>query len=275
MNTSCIRGDSPLAREFWQSGRSESCPIYNMHGHMGPMYGIYFPRADVDQMIHSMDQANVRLLCFAHHSSLFSGQIGNAPSVEAVRKYPHRLRAYLSVIPHFAEATRRDLAAFDAMRDVFVGLKFLADYHGVALSDDRYRAALELADARKIPVLLHTWGSSKWNGSEQVRLVAGRFPHATFLLGHCFNDRWHEAIAVANDLPNTYLELTSVLGARGVLELFAEKVGSHRLLFGTDLPWFNQHHAIGSLLSADITDDDRHNICHRNAEQLLGHLLPA
>ena len=36
-------GDSALAREFWENGRSDSCPIYDMHGHMGPYESIYFP----------------------------------------------------------------------------------------------------------------------------------------------------------------------------------------------------------------------------------------
>ena len=49
-----------------------------------------------------------------------------------------------------------------------------------------------------------------------------------------------------------------------------EKAGSERLLFGTDLPWFDTHHGIGTILSTEMTDDDRHNILHRNGERLLG-----
>ena len=44
---------------------------------------------------------------------------------------------------------------------------------------------------------------------------------------------------------------------------------SKRMLFGTDLPWFSPLHGIGAVMSADISDDDRHNILHRNAEELL------
>jgi len=42
-----------------------------------------------------------------------------------------------------------------------------------------------------------------------------------------------------------------------------------KVLFGTDAPVYSQHEATGQLLSADITDADIHNICHRNAEALL------
>jgi predicted TIM-barrel fold metal-dependent hydrolase len=63
--------------------------------------------------------------------------------------------------------------------------------------------------------------------------------------------------------------LTAVFDDRGLIEKFAAEVGSERMLFGTDLPWFDPQHAIGVLLSAQINDEDRHNICHRNAEKLL------
>ena len=75
--------------------------------------------------------------------------------------------------------------------------------------------------------------------------------------------------ALARDLPHVYLELTAVFDDRGVIEKFVAEAGSDRLLFGTDLPWFDPHHAMGVLLSAYIGDDDRHNICHLNAEKLL------
>ncbi len=66
------------------------------------------------------------------------------------------------------------------------------------------------------------------------------------------------------------LELTAVLDNRGAIERLAGEVGSDRLLFGTDLPWFSPHQGIGALLSAAISDEDRHNILHRNAARLLG-----
>ena len=92
----------------------------------------------------------------------------------------------------------------------------------------------------------------------------------SLLLGHSLHGAWGEAVAIARESPNVYLELTAVLDDRGVLELFVAEGLSERLLFGTDLPWFDPHHGIGAVLSAEITDADRHNILHRNAERLLG-----
>jgi predicted TIM-barrel fold metal-dependent hydrolase len=271
--------DSQLAREFWEHGKSATCPIYDMHGHMGAWHSIYFPRAETADMIRTMDECGVRLLVFSHHMSLFAPDLGNTPAIEAVRRYPDRLRAYCSVNPNYPEALERDLAALDApaqdplIPNIFVGFKFLPDYHGVALVDDRYRPAWEYANEKALLVLTHTWGGSPLDGPDVIRQVAADFPRVKLLLGHSCHGAWDAAVALAQEFDNIYLELTALFDDRGILEKFVDEVGSHRMLFGTDLPWFDPHQAVGALLSADICDQDRHNICHRNAEQLLSPFL--
>lgn len=267
-------GNSELSRDFWEHGKSAACPIIDMHGHMGHFHSIYFPRGDTAGMIRTMDECGVRMLLFSHHTALFSPDLANTRAVEAVRAYPDRLRAYCMINPNYPEIVERELASFDSLYpDVYVGFKFLSDYHQIALTDDRYRPAWELADARGLLVLAHTWGGSQYDGEDVVREVAGRYPNAKFLLGHSCHGRWDAAVQMARDFPNVYLELTAVFDDRGVIEKFVREAGSDRMLFGTDLPWFDPHQAIGVLLNAGITDADRHNICHRNAERLLAPIL--
>jgi predicted TIM-barrel fold metal-dependent hydrolase len=266
-------GSSPLAVEFWQNGRSESCPIYDMHGHMDTFAAIYFPRGKPEQMIATMDECGVKLLVFSHHHALMSPDLGNQPSISAVRRFPDRLRAYCAINPNYPEQVAADLDAFDQHRDVFVGLKFLSDYHKIAITDARYRSALEFADRSRLLVLMHTWGGSAYDGAVQVRRLAERYQNLTFLLGHSCHGDWDAAVALARDFPNIYLELTAIFDDRGVLEKFSAEAGSDRMLFGTDLPWFDPHQAVGALLSAHLGDEDIHNICHRNAEKLLAPLL--
>jgi predicted TIM-barrel fold metal-dependent hydrolase len=264
---------STLAREFWDSGRSTTCPIYDMHGHMGIWHSIHFPRPDAADMLRTMDECGVRMLVFSHHMALFAPDLGNAPSIQAVREHPERLRAYCTINPNYPELIQADLDSFEAHRDVYVGFKFLADYHGIAISDERYRPAWEYAGKHDLLILTHTWSGSPLDGPAVVREMAGRYPEVTLLLGHSCHNDWDAAVKLAHDYPNIYLELTALFDDRGVLEKLVEEAGSERLLFGTDLPWFDPHQAIGALLSAGIGDDDRHNICHRNAEKLLAPFL--
>jgi uncharacterized protein len=262
-------GTSPLAREFWEQGKSASCPIYDMHGHMGPWAAIYFPRSQPEQMIATMDECGVKMLVFSHHQALMSPDIGNRPSIEAVRRFPARFRAYCVINPNYPDRVEADLAAFEQHRDVFVGFKFLSDYHQIPISDDRYRPALEYAEQRGLLVLMHTWGGSPYDGAAQVRRLAERYTKLRFLLGHSCSGEWDEVVALVNEFPNLYLELTAIFDDRGGLEKFAAEAGSQRMLFGTDLPWFDPHQAVGALFSAHLSDEQIHDICHCNAEKLL------
>ena len=266
---------STLAKKFWAEGRSAECPIYDMHGHMGPHSAIYFPRVEPEAMIRTMDACGVRLLCFSHHTSLHSPDLSNSLSIEAVRRFPTCFRAYCTINPNYPEIVKREVASFESLfPDVYVGFKFLSDYHKVALIDPRYEPAWAYADEHGHLVLAHTWGGSPYDGEDVVREVASRYPNVKLLLGHSCHGAWDAAIMLTQDFPNIYLELTAVFDDRGVIERFVDGAGSDRMLFGTDLPWFDPHHAVGVLMDADITDADRHNICHRNAERLLRPRMP-
>ena len=265
-----MKDDSQLKKEFFAHGKAKDCPIIDMHGHMGLWYGAYFTRADTDAIIRAMDRAGVRLLAFCHHAALFSPDIGNRANIEAVRRFPDRLRAYCAVNPNWPDIIQKDIETFDKFEDVYVGFKFLADYHGYPITDSRYEPAWEFADKRQLLVLLHTWGESPYDGPPLVRKVAEKYGNPRILLGHSCHYQWDEAVKLARDFPNVYLELCAVLDDRGILEKFVAEVGSERLIFGTDMPWFDYHYYIGSVLGADISDEDRRNIFYRNAQKLLG-----
>lgn len=261
--------DSALAPAFWAHGKCAECPVIDMHAHMGVWYGIHFPRAAAPDMIHTMDQCGVRMLVFTHHDALFCPEIANTSAITAVRQFPTRLRAYVGLNPNYPAIMARDLAAYDQYRDVFIGLKFLSDYHRTPWEAPVYAPAWEFANDRQLLVLGHTWGGSGCNGQVQVRKMAAKYPRIRLLLGHSLHSAWADAIAIAREFPNVYLELCAVLDDRGPVEQFVAAGLSQKLLFGTDLPWFDEHHGIGAVLSAEISDDDRHNILHRNAERLL------
>lgn len=261
--------EGELAREFWERGRSDSCPVIDMHGHMGPFSGIWFPRDSAEAMIRSMDSAGVRLLAFSPHGSLSSPEVGNSPAIEAARAHPGRLRAMLVVNPHAPDEIIRMLDGWEDVKDVCAGFKCHPSWHQVAIHDDAYEPVFEFAEKRGLPVTTHTWGGDELCDVAAVRKVAERHGELRLLLAHCFHDRWREAVRLVHDFENLYLDLTAVLDDRGALEMFVDAGLGERLLFGTDLPWFDPHHGIGAVLSAEISDDDRRNILYRNAERLL------
>src|SRR5262249_42588562 len=144
-------------------------------------------------------------------------------------------------------------------------------------------------------VLVHTFGESPFDAPDLLAEVAVRYPRARLLMGHSGYGQWERSAAIARDLANVYLDLTSVVQAidfsqmpsgsmmpaapslsphvNGVIEYLVETSGSNKVVFGSDLPWYSQLYHAGAVLFARISDDARHDILHRNAEQLLGRHL--
>ena len=258
-----------LAETFWKNGRADF-PIYDMHGHMGPHSAIYMKRCEADDMVKHLRRIGVRRLVFSHHQVVL-GDSRNAEVAEICRRHPDILRFYVGINPHYPERMKEDLKLFDSWAPYAVGLKFLADYHKVAVTDPAYEYALKVADERALPVLNHTWGFSRFSGGEVMLEIVNRYHRAQFFMGHSIYGQWDCAErCVKESAGNVYLELTAIPGERGVIEMLVNRVGSNRLLYGTDMPWFSEYQGVGGIVSADVSEDDMRNILYRNVEKLLG-----
>lgn len=266
-----INNKSKLAQDFWESGKLDDCPMLDFHAHMHYMSGIYFPSHSPEKMIETMRRCNTKLTVFCSHYALEYAELEEEYNLNEVKRFPDYFLAYHSIIPNRTNF-KETIGRFEKNRQYYFGFKFHADSHAVPLTDDTYKPFLEYMNANNLPALLHTWGNSRYNGADIVKKIAESYPNATFICGHSFHDDWKYGAEITRDHPNMICELTAVMDNCGAIELLCDKVGSDRILFGTDLPWFDTHHGIGAVLSADISDDDMRNIFYRNGEKLLsGH----
>ena len=261
--------EGTLAEQFWRTGKAP-CPIYDMHGHMGTHNGIYMRLCEPESMAAHLKRIGVRHLVFSHHHVIF-GSKRNAEVVEICRQYPDLFRMYVGIVPRYPEYVKEDLAQFDKWAPYAVGLKFLAGYYKIPVTDKAWEYALKFADERGLPVLNHTWGSSPENGGPVMLEVAQKYANVKFFMGHSIFGDWEYARRVVKEThDNVWLELTAIPGERNIIEMLVDAVGSERLLYGTDLPWFDEYQAVGGVLSAKISDEDKKNIFYRNAERIFG-----
>jgi len=269
-----MKNPSELAAAFMTGPSVESCPIINMHSHAGAFAATYFPNRSDEAQVQSLRRCGVRTSFVSTHTALFDAGGGNEVTAGLVRAYPNDYRGYWVVHPNYPRTVEQDLVTALA-RPEFVGLKFLAGYHHVTLDDDKYRPAWEYADAHRLPVLAHTWGGCPYNGAAHVRPIAERYPNVRLLLAHCISNEWREAVKIVNAHPNVQLDLTGIMSLGGMIEELVAGVGSERIFYGDDAPWFEPHYEIGCLMFSRVTDEDRHNILHRNAERLFAPELAA
>ena len=266
-----MKNDSLIAAEFVAQGRSEDCPVIDMHGHYGPFRGIYFPSPYADGMLHTMDRCGVKSIVVAGHAALVEPERGNRIVAEVIRMHSGRFFGYRAVNPNYPASVSREVERFSEDAD-FVGFKFHPSWHQYPLTGEAYKPALEYANDHNLLVLSHTWGFSEVDGPRFVGELATAYPRVTFIMGHAGYGEWEVSFAVAREHENCYLDLTAAYREGGIIEQMVETVGSHKILFGTDLPWFDPHYGIGAVCFSHITDEDRHNILHRNAEHLLARL---
>jgi predicted TIM-barrel fold metal-dependent hydrolase len=258
-----------LWNEFLKKGKLENCPIIDIHCHMGFFYGSHMPYSEPDIMAKRMEIAGVKLIVFCHHYALFFPEEGNKFNIEAVKKYPEKFKAYCGINPNYPEIIENDLKTFDKYREIYVGFKLLSDYHRVSLSDKRYRKVFEFADKNKLIVLAHTWGGSIYDGAQEVEKILKKYKNLILILGHSIHSDWEKSIEFVKNYENVYLELTAIPDERGIIEMFVEKTGADRILFGTDFPWFNHHYYIGAVLGSGISEKDCRKIFYLNAAKIL------
>lgn len=287
--------DSPIVREYVETGKSESCPIIDLHGHIGHFYGAYLPSAPLEKMIASLERHGVkRIVCSSHKALAYDTERGNSEMQEMIDTYPERFLGYWVVNPNQPERMKQDLEKFESTRG-FVGFKFWADYHLIPITSPKYDPVLEYANEKKLLQKVHTFGGSPFNSPDMLGKIAEKNPRANFLMAHCGYGDWETSIRVARDQPNVYLDLTSAVqsidfdlmpggsfmpaGAtrspmvNGIIEEMVAVSGPEKIVFGSDLPWYSQAYHAGAVLFAEISDTARHSILHGNAERLLGSLL--
>ncbi len=207
---------SQIVREFMESGKSKTYPVIDMHTHLGLYQGIYFPNPSPEDMVRTMDRCGVKMAVSSSHAALIDSR-ENIKMVDIVKRYPDRFRAYWVINPNYPEDIEEGIRQF-SKAEGFVGFKFLSDYHKYPVTSPRYEPALKYADEYGLIVLLHTWGYSSYDSPTLVEKIAVRYPNAVFLMGHSGYGEWEEAIRVAQDNSNVYLELTAAYAVNGVIE---------------------------------------------------------
>jgi predicted TIM-barrel fold metal-dependent hydrolase len=242
--------------------------IIDLHAHLGA-YAFAIPDLSAAGMVASMDRLGVARTVVSHMACMSAeAERGNRALQAAVQAPPGRLLAYVSVWP-FSREWVRERAEHWLAQPGFVGVK-IHNSTGFPYSDPAYEPLYALADARRLPVLLHTWGSAE--EFTQIAALAARYPEAAFLLAHSGSNNEPGYVALARDHPHVYLDTTLSSVRRGLLERLVEAAGAAKIVWGSDVYFLNQAQQLGRVLGARLDDETKLQILGRNAAALLARL---
>ncbi len=263
---------SILTEEFLEIGNLKSIKIIDMHTHMGGFYGLSLPNSKLKNMLATMKRLNIEFIVSVPNSALFDPDAGNREIQEAMAEHPEKIYGYYAVNPNL----KNNIIAIDEAikaNSNYRGFKFLPDYHRYPLNGKNYELVLKYADDNHLTVLSHTWGVAmdghSYSSVETIKDVLKNYKNINFIMGHSIQGQCDEAIDIAKEYPNAYLELTDTYRLNGMIEKMVNNAGSEKILFGTDLPWYNPAYCLGCILFSNIGDIDKKNIIRNNALRIL------
>ncbi|MEG0614514.1 MAG: amidohydrolase family protein [Oscillospiraceae bacterium] len=171
----------------------------------------------------------------------------------------------------------------DAMDELFrvkelglCGIKIHPDYQGVMVDDEKMFPIYEKCAELRLPIVFHA-GFDPLSPElihappEKSANVAKLFPKLTIILAHlggmlCWDDV--EKFLVGK---NVFFD-TAMIGDT-ISDKQAERIiknhGSEKILLGSDCPWHDTPSEIAMLSRIGLSEEEKENIFHKNAEKLL------
>lgn len=151
----------------------------------------------------------------------------------------------------------------------FLGGRILTEplaYGAASFLERGFMEIFKVCEERELTLSIHT------STAEECAELASEFKHLNIVMAHAGPyDTFVKRIAVASKYDNLYFDISgSGTLAAGVLEYAYRNLGREKILFGTDFPGYEPGAFVGIVESANIPDDSKEYIFHKNAERLLG-----
>ena len=256
------------------SGEPLGVDIVDAHGHLGGIGSWVLEYSEEGQQISDairvMDTLGQKTMIISGHQSVLGPPVrGNDLVRDLLRPYADRFLIYLGYNPHYAKelVPLFDQYFADAQ---FIGLKVVASYQQVKITDERYNPMWEYANRHRLPVLIHTW-TGTLDSPAMLRDIAKQYPDASLIVGHSGGSDVgrREAIELAAEVPNAYLEWCGSFCSMIPWERTLQEVSPDRVVYGTDAMCHDIHWELGRLLSLDIPDEIIIPILGQNMRRIL------
>jgi predicted TIM-barrel fold metal-dependent hydrolase len=235
--------------------------IVDAHMHIGAVFGVFATNICAEHILSIMDDFNISHGFVTAASSSLNN---NLKLMGEVSKYPGRLFGFYWVNPKRSsildEVSR-------ALKHGFVGLKFRPETDGYSLFNiSLLDSILSYACRMRMPVYVHCsgYGVSHPNA---LKHICSMYPELKVIVGHMAQGSV-DAIKVAEDFDNVFLETSTYRGFK-VIEYAVNRVGSDRVLFGSDYPYSNLQMEISKIMNLKISWDDKLKIMGLNSLSLL------
>jgi predicted TIM-barrel fold metal-dependent hydrolase len=241
--------------------------IVDGHAHLGPReigdeYAAMGNVYSAEHLIQSLNSNGVRMATVFAMRRLDDYDEANQYIFLSAKKYPDRIIPFARYNPWLEGSARSFEKAIET--GVVRGLKLHPGDDLFDPDDAMVHPFFELAEKARIPVVLHTGGSAK---PTMVGLAADRFPQVNFVLLHLGD--FHDHVFVTKKCENVFIETSQCLYLHRIARRVVDKVGAHKVIWGTDVPYHFQEIEKRKIELAGLKEDELRLIMGANILRLL------
>ena len=238
--------------------------IIDAHNHLGPYFNLTVYRGgSIESMIERMDTIGVRRICIASNAAIGPDMVlGNDEAEDAITRFPGRALGYVTIKPCKEDEMDRELKRRFA-HPGFMGIKLHPGLHGVNVAHESYRPAMECANEHALPVLIHTWSHAD---VADVGRLASEYKSAPFIIAHMGGapDVLEHAIDTLTAHDNVFGDTALSYAPHRGVEYIVRRAGAGKLLFGSDMPFYDPVFTLARVVSADIHESEIEKIAGGN-----------
>ena len=221
--------------------------------------------AYLDKLLKMKEATNTEYLFASTFASLLSTEI-----TEQENEYMFQLAKEMDCIYQWVVIEPRNENTYKQAEKMLesgkcVGIKIHPLSHKFSL-DEYGDRIFSLASAYKAIVQIHPEKEASY-----ILPFADKYSDVTFIMAHLGDEHYVDAIEYAKN-GNVYVDTSGMASSKNmIVEYAVGRVGSERILFGTDTyaPGFQR----GRIEYALISEQDKENILRNNAQRLFGQKL--
>ncbi|MBQ2955506.1 MAG: amidohydrolase family protein [Clostridia bacterium] len=252
-------------RQMVLSGKAiEGLEIIDAHNHLGPYFNFpVYRQGSAESMLERADTMGVSKICVSAHAAIGPNMVwGNDEAERAAAYCPERVFAYVGVKPCSEREMLDEIEKRFAAKG-FIGLKLHPGLHGVQVADNSYIPAIEYAEKHSLPVLIHTWSHADVSDLDGL---STRFASVPFIIAHMGGapDVLDHALDVMRRRENVFGDTALSYAPHGSIEYAVKKAGAEKVIFGTDMPFYDPVFTLARVVCADIRESEIEKIVGLN-----------
>jgi len=224
--------------------------------------------ADVEGLLTEMKTAGIDE-ALVYHIVARDGHppVGNSMLMEIIKSYRMLHPVWILLPHHTGEMPHPDKLLPEMKKNDVKAVRIYpkANYHSFSISEWCSGELLSALEQERIPLILDMETVS-W---EDVNTILENHRQLPVIAATCTYRNNRYIYPLLEKYTNLYIELSRFMGA-GAIEDIVKRFGSHRLLFGTNMPQYTGTAAVSLLTYSDIEQEAKQAIAGGNLSHLIG-----